>query len=278
MPRVAYRLDTGTPYDALRWVLKAAHDTGKLVTQRDARQLYGAPHDFATTVTELHQTGELRTFTKPASTPGRPTIYLHPVYLYEVDFELQDGKPRLTVHLTDDPADLHPNYAALEETDPHPATEREEAVVGSSRGSRHDVHSSSQDSKPNPEPLPDLKPTREPYELLRRAVKKSIRDRGYGPTEDELVWILERSGIQDAEGKVKELSATAKEAYLEGGLLPQYPHSPNNKTEQTRFSLRTVSQALEPYMAEFKAESARTNQSAGQPQSAHRSGAHNTLA
>jgi len=228
-----------TPTNCIRWALFTAEQHRKPITLRDAKRLIQpqpAEHAaFSAAMQGLINDGQVTTYTKRPGIPGRPTNYYYPTFCHVTELK---GNKLLAIQTDQRPQPPEPSHVArLERQEQAPA----------------------QDLEP-PEPIQTPALIQEPYELMRRTISKSMRERNHGPTESELTWVLVKKGFteQEAEEHLAALSRTNSAAYLAGGLVAQSPHGVHNKTDQTRYSVRTPGQALALHIAEFEAMKAKT--------------------
>jgi len=230
-----------TPEDCIQWALLQAEQHQKPITLRDAKRLIRPqPADhaaFSGSMQALLEQGDVALYHKRPGLPGRPTNYYYPTFCHVT--KLQDTKIKV----------------AQTDQRPHPPLDKHMTRLVKA------TLPPSVSAEVMPHAAQSLALIQDPYELMRRTISKSMRERNHGPTESELTWVLVKKGFteQEAEEHLAALSRTNSAAYLAGGLVAQSPHGVHNKTEQTRYAVRTPGQALPLHIAEFEAMKARSS-------------------
>jgi hypothetical protein len=280
------RIPTDTARGLLNVAIYASAATGTPFTIRDASRHDGSrprvkAEDIRLFAHDLWQRGELLMY-KTLPTTGRPSIYFYPVHRWELrgiaQMELTFFAP--TEHPAQEPVFGQLVQRIEPETDEQhePETESEAPSEPPAHAQPHAPVSgtgsgeagSGSDRKALSAPPQDdglsvdeqgrlqFDPTFA-YTVVRKLVTKSMRERKYGCTFGEMRWVLERQGFtpEQATWALRALSATEPEAYKADGLTRDLPKSPNNKTEEVRYRLRTPAQAMPDEVAEFEAQQAR---------------------
>ena len=282
--RAVPRADTSTPIDAIRWAMFIAYATQRKTTYREAKRIYSSDkvdnEAFDAALEHLRATGEARTFKVAKPRPGRPSLFIHPGYEYEIEFDPNTESFRVAP--TPTPGPLAEPYRTLAEVDPptaapadtHPPADTRPIIAGRKRpgaaapAERHKKLTpepeeaelpatalQTPDLATLPDPAPKLLSRERAYEVMRGLITRSIKERnGWGATKSELLRGLMLEGYPegDASDFFNALSGDRPEAYLEGGLVKTLPGTPINRTQDIRFFVRTAGQAMDRDQAEFE--------------------------
>lgn len=277
--------DLTTPVNCIRWALALIPATERPVTLRNAKRMLRprdsiATHEFQKVLDELVEEGEIKLYDDPHRTVGRPAIYLHPAVIYKFVLHSNLIEPSPTHYR----APLHPSYLPLTPHDPSPTSG---PVTLPEPQPEHETS-----SPPTPEPeVPDLPPlltyeetdeepaldpsygepesptqaatpeqleqetSQDPaFALMHQLAAKSVKDRKYGVTDDELLWVLHKHDYADPHAsELVKAFTTGAPHYMRGGLLLTLPKGVHNKTPQNRYIPRSDGQALTPDLADFEA-------------------------